>query len=720
MNAMSQGGLPKMGRVGSVSKISGLRKDEWVMLDESDPLISLLDKMRAAPAPSLAHLGADRRRSLTLSVINENERGFSFYIMPGTASKSAWDVFVAISLSFAMVMSPLMGAFAPELELSTGGRLFWSVVAVVLNLTFVADILLSMRTAFMEDGVYIRLPSLISPHYLRTRGFLLDVFAALPLRLIVAGSTWRGMELQHFEGGGPLHEYIAFSGLFEFICLWDLWKFNKLMRKLDLVDESLTVHSAVVQLLKLFLGLMYMWLWFGMGYFYIGSEEDRRRREADDFFPGTFSPTNWFASDAPVYHKITRSIFWGISVTATIGPDIEPETLREVLYTTVCSLASIIVYALTIGSASAAIADLQAPLMARQRRLEQLNEYMRYKCVPVQLRSRVNAFFDYRGLSLLGVVSDSDVMNKMPRSLNAELSVTLNRELFSQVPIFEDCPAELLLAMVARLVPLIHMPGDWIIREGTAGRGLFFINRGQCVVVKAIKRKDQQAMREKDSGTSNVGGIMFSRSRKFSQSFKRGKILRRLSSRESTHSVTSTWSRSGLIKTGLPLSAEAQLELAASPVETLAVLNESDFFGERALLTTAGITAASVQALSYCDLMALYASDFQAVVRDFPFFAAVVDAHAQAAMIKKKRQYSRQASFPARDDLERDLKSAEPGHPPLESGELEPALGGASKALAPDGQPLRTAWKTPTTTQRNRTQPKLTFAGGTSETSDER
>ena len=399
---------------------------EWVMLDESDPLITMLESARLAPP---ARGARERKPMLSKQVLDENDRAANFHIMPDSELKALWDTLVACTLAFVCVVSPTLGAFAPELQLSVGWRVCGSLTAAMTLLVLLADIALSMRTAFMDDGVYIRVPRLIARHYFRGRDFALDVLAAIPLRLLLAGSTWRGLE----------REYDAERGLFrsceffELVCLWDLFKLNKLMRKLDSIDRWANVHSAVTQLLKLFLGLAYMWLWTGMGYFYIGTLEDARARAAGELVPSAFSPSNFFEPAAPVYHQVLRSVFWGLSITSGIGPDIEPESLNEVLFTSACSVLSILIYALSIGSASAAIAELQAPLQARRRRLEQLNEYMRYKNVPLALRQRVNAFFDYRGLSLLGVVSDSDVMQKMPVSLNAQLSVSLNRSLFSQV-----------------------------------------------------------------------------------------------------------------------------------------------------------------------------------------------------------------------------------------------------------------------------------------------
>lgn len=204
------------------------------------------------------------------------------------------------------------------------------------------------------------------------------------------------------------------------------------------------------------------------------------------------------------------------------------------------------------------------------------------------------------------------------------------------MPLFRECPATLLLAMVSRLVPLIHMPGDWIIREGTEGKALYFINRGQCVVIRAAHKPPSAA----EAGAHGPTDGLLERSRT---------ILSRLGGGSSPHGLLSRASTSyskgrarGNARTDANTRANSRPagrlppverkgdapgsrgHVLAQPVETVAVLSDNDFFGERALMT-AGLTAASVQAITYCDLMALYQSEFAAVVRDFPFFAAVID-----------------------------------------------------------------------------------------------
>lgn len=595
----------------------------WLQYDHAhDPLLARLEELKASG--SRADVRTEQRRMLDKELLDENDRAVAFVVMPDSTFKGRWDAFVLVALALACVLSPLLAAFAPDMALSSGRRLLLSVLAIGLVVLLLLDIAVSARTAFLDDGVTIRLPRLIFAHYAASRSLPLDIMAALPLRFLLTGGggCWRGV----------LGDDVVHAPFFELVCLWDLVKLNKLYRKLDALRDGARVLPAVASLAKLLLGLAYMWFWMGAMYYYVATCETQRNAAAGKP-PGAFGPHNYFPPSAPIGLKVVRSIFWGISVTANIGPDILPESFAEVVFTGICSLLSTSVYALTIGSAATSFTELHAPQQARRRRLEQLNEYMRYKRVPVRLQERVNSFFDYRSLSLLGVVSDGDVMSKMPLSLNAQLSIALNQSLFSQVPLFRDCSANLLLAMVSRLVPLIHMPGDLIIRQGTEGKALHFINRGQCLVLKTIvppadagrqpKPGDEASFRK--TRTAKLG-------RALTGAFKR--II----------SDADNVADDG--EDELPAQLRQRTPKGGQPlVELVALLSDSDFFGERTLLG-AGQTTATVKALTYCDLLVLFARDFHLVVRDFPYFAAVVDEHAAALYAKSDLPKADRALMP--------------------------------------------------------------------------
>lgn len=423
--------------------------------------------------------------------------------------------------------------------------------------------------------------------------------------------------------------------------------------------------------------LSFVWLWMGCLWWYVGRAEEERL-DSEGRPRTAFGPHNFVDLEAAsAALRVSRALLWGVSVTSGLGPDVEPETLAEVALMGACSLLSISVYAVVIGSASTAISNLQAPQLERRRALAPLNDYMRQARVPERLRARVNSFFEYRAQSLLGL-AESDVLDRMPVSLSVELSIALNARLFTRVPLFSACEHTLLLAMVARLEPLIFVPGDVIITQGEEGRALYFINRGTCLVLHTARALDRAAAPPRSTPRAEPGADEIASPCEIASPRN---TSRSKPSRPAVSSSRAPWPRDsaeGLqprrVRTPPvpPPHGARRRQPAAQPApqaRVLAVLAESDFFGarerartrdarrplrravpaavtpphlllararrdarasaagERAMLSECQ-TAATVQAVTFADLSMLQRTDFEDVCKSFPTFAAQVRVEA--------------------------------------------------------------------------------------------
>ena len=92
--------------------------------------------------------------------------------------------------------------------------------------------------------------------------------------------------------------------------------------------------------------------------------------------------------------------------------------------------------------------------------------------------------YDKFGKSGLDAMNDTNkLLAEIPISLRRQLCLTLNRKLFTGVPLFKFCDVKCILSLVDRLQPMIFMPGDYIIRQGEIGRALYFICRGRAHVL---------------------------------------------------------------------------------------------------------------------------------------------------------------------------------------------------------------------------------------------
>jgi CRP-like cAMP-binding protein len=142
-------------------------------------------------------------------------------------------------------------------------------------------------------------------------------------------------------------------------------------------------------------------------------------------------------------------------------------------------------------------------------------------------------------------MDETNALATLPASLRIQLHVAFNEKVFTRVPLFRDCEPKCIVALAERLRPIIAIPGEYIIREGTVGSAIYLISRGKLAVIQLIRT-------HKDS------------------------------------------------------ISKAPLATSAAPVtNTIATLSDHDFFGEASLVNESK-TGASVRALTFCDVRAAH------------------------------------------------------------------------------------------------------------------
>jgi CRP-like cAMP-binding protein len=116
-----------------------------------------------------------------------------------------------------------------------------------------------------------------------------------------------------------------------------------------------------------------------------------------------------------------------------------------------------------------------------QRRLDEINAYLRAQRIPAELQDRVRDYYSYLWASQKGVDA-SEVLDGMPKSLSQEILMFLNRGAVGKVELFR-CADELLLREAVRLLrPKVFLPGEHIIRQGEYGDCMYFLTSGEVRV----------------------------------------------------------------------------------------------------------------------------------------------------------------------------------------------------------------------------------------------
>jgi hypothetical protein len=318
-----------------------------------------------------------------------------------------------------------------------------------LNLFFAADVAVNFFTKIKLGHRRFETGREIARHYLKG-WFAIDVLAAFPFELILV-AVFGGMPAD----AGAARLYLLLQGL----TLIKLLKAGRIFRELE---EALRIIPAVRRLIK-------FGYWFSMaihlvalGWILIGAGEAEGT-------PGG---------------RYLRAIYWVMTTIATIGyGDYTPDHASDaqIVYTIVVELFGVTMFTYIIANVSSLVSNLDVARSAYQRRLDEINAYLRAQRIPAGLQDRVRDYYSYLWASQKGVDSIS-VLEDMPKSLSQEILMFLNRDAVGKVELFKGAEELLLREAVRLLRPKVFLPGEHIIRQGEYGDCMYFLTSGEVRV----------------------------------------------------------------------------------------------------------------------------------------------------------------------------------------------------------------------------------------------
>ncbi len=320
---------------------------------------------------------------------------------------------------------------------------------VALDSLFLADLLVALNTKVKRGYLRLETRREVTRSYLRGF-FAIDAIAAVPFELILVAAF----------GGMPSDPrsarlYLALQGL----TLIKLLKAGRIFRELE---EALRIIPALRRLVK-------FGYWFSMalhlvalGWILIGEGEAEGS-------PGD---------------RYLRAVYWVTTTIATIGyGDYVPDRASnlQIAYTILVELFGVGMFSYIIANVASLVSNLDVARSAYQRRLDEINAYLRSQRIPPALQDRVRDYYSYLWARQKGVDATS-LLDDMPQSLSQEILMFLNRDAVARVDLFRDADEILLREAIRLLRPKVFLPGEHIIRQGEYGDCMYFLTGGEVRV----------------------------------------------------------------------------------------------------------------------------------------------------------------------------------------------------------------------------------------------
>jgi voltage-gated potassium channel len=325
----------------------------------------------------------------------------------------------------------------------------------VLNLVFVVDLIINFRTTIKIGHIRIEDPKGIVRHYLRN-WFTVDFLAAFPFELVPL-AVFGAMP----KDPGTFELYLVLQSL-------TLIKLIKAIRLLRDLFEALSVIPGVRRLVTFIFWFAITIHFMALGWILIGAAEPGR----------------------PPFDQYLRALYWVTTTIATIGyGDYYPNHDKnlQIVYTIAVQLFGVGMYTYAIANVSSLVSNLDVARAAYQRRLEEINAFLRSQKIPAKLQERVRDYYSYLW-SQQRSVNPGTVIEELPKTLALEILLFLNRELLSRVEIFQGADELFIRESVQLLRPRVFLPDEYVIRQGEFGDCMYFLTGGEVEVMVGAER----------------------------------------------------------------------------------------------------------------------------------------------------------------------------------------------------------------------------------------
>ncbi|XP_032231130.2 cyclic nucleotide-gated cation channel alpha-3 isoform X3 [Nematostella vectensis] len=399
-----------------------------------------------------AFLSRARIRSVVRREGKQEKFGWLKYFDPGGDRLYFWLLVVSLAVLYNCWAIILRTAFP---QINDKITYIWLILDYSCDLIYIADILVSMRTGFLEEGILQTCSTKMRRHYLHTYEFYLDAGALIPLDIA--------------------YIFIEHEPAFR---INRILKFHRFWHFLDRT-ESRTTFPNVVRLASLVQFILLIIHWNACIYFIVSREIGFG---SDVWvYPGVRQEI-LNSSENTISRMYIYSFYWSTLTLTTIGEVPPPYSEVEYIIVTLDYLIGVLLFATIVGNVGNIITNLNATRLDFQNKMDGIKAYMRFHKIPQHLQRRVIKWFDYLW-TYKKHPDEEEILLSLPDKLRAEIAINVHLDSLRKVAIFQDCEAGFLCELVLRLRSQLFSPGDYVCRKGEVGREMYIVNRGKLEVV---------------------------------------------------------------------------------------------------------------------------------------------------------------------------------------------------------------------------------------------
>mmetsp|Transcript_32444 Transcript_32444/g.44993 ORF Transcript_32444/g.44993 Transcript_32444/m.44993 type:complete len:609 (-) Transcript_32444:105-1931(-) len=186
--------------------------------------------------------------------------------------------------------------------------------------------------------------------------------------------------------------------------------------------------------------------------------------------------------------RYLMSIYWTMTTFTSVGyGDIVPTNDTELGFVTVTEVLGALVFAAILGNASSIIASHGASEAALRSRMDEINNFIRLRCIPRELAVRVRRYFE-RYYEKSTITDEDAIVNKLSQNLKQEVVYCVHHNVIVSSPFLDSADPSFVSEVVMALRPFVVTPGEDVMLEGTIGVEMYLLQTGtiRCFAGKNV------------------------------------------------------------------------------------------------------------------------------------------------------------------------------------------------------------------------------------------
>nr|XP_046256684.1 potassium/sodium hyperpolarization-activated cyclic nucleotide-gated channel 2 [Scatophagus argus] len=391
----------------------------------------------------------------------------AWIIHPYSDFRFYWDLLMLMLMMGNLIVLPVGITFFRDENTPS-----WIIFNVVSDTLFMVDLVLNFRTGIIkEDNTEILLdPRAIRQNYLKS-WFLVDFVSSIPVDYIFlmvdsldseVYRTARALRIVRFTKILSLLRLLRLSRLIRYIHQWE-----------EIFHMTYDLASAMVRIVNLIGMMLLLCHWDGCLQFLVPMLQD-------------FPPDCWVSKNLMVNDtwgvQYSYALFKAMSHMLCIGYGAQaPEGMTDVWLTMLSMIVGATCYAMFIGHATALIQSLDSSRRQYQEKYKQVEQYMSFHKLPADVRQKIHEYYEHRFQGKM--FDEENILGELSEPLKEEIVSFNCRSLVANMPLFANADPNFVTAVLTKLRFEVFQPSDFIIREGTVGRKMYFIQHGRVSVL---------------------------------------------------------------------------------------------------------------------------------------------------------------------------------------------------------------------------------------------